>query len=191
MLKHSNYFLKGMTTNMANTRTLIKSGSGTSTGTTTTAVTANTITKTDATLVTLPTDPGYEYDVYISGYAQWIVANTTNTTGSGFISIGHNTYRTTCIQATVGLVTTVGYSGAGAVAGTAGVQTKESIPWTSASTEAETSALVKMRAGPGTAIVANMVLNNESTAAFASSANTGVFYFQYTYIGRKTITESF
>lgn len=180
---------------MANTRTLYKTGSGTVSGTTTAVITASTTSKVDVSLVTIPSDPSYEYELYVSGYATWIASSATSCGASGVVVLPNNFYRCS-LGANAGYYNPTVYVGASGAttASNTQTQTKDSNPFTSTSNIGETDTFSnshKIQVIPGQSVVLNLIFVNETVTALASAASTGPYYFQYMYIGRKTITESF
>ena len=178
---------------MATTQTKILTGSGTASGATSLVTTAGTLTKTAATLVTLPSTPGYEYEVTISGYATGRVDAGGTTESEFWLIVGpSNIYRMTLgINATGTTQILVGYNGSRS--SNVSTITKETIPAVNGWPDNEGKPLTTQctfSAAPGQAIIVDFVQANIGTGTL-SAVTAGVYYYQYSYIGRKTVTEAF
>lgn len=162
---------------MATTRTLIKSGDGNATA----ALVAGTVT--NVAVVTLPSDPGYEYDVSVS-----VMFKTAGTTLQASTLFGNYSVLTrvgTCVTGqiipsgaragTMDVVNTPASNISDLVLSTSGGSAN-----TSSAFNTGASSLMTVKYGPGAAVTVSI-----------NSAAADTYYLHYSYIGRKTITESF
>lgn len=149
---------------MPTTRTLLKTGDGNATA----ALVAGTVT--NVAVVTLPSDPGYEYDVSIS--IMFKAAGTTaayTTVNFGNFSVSSFGSTTAGYVYALGAATT--NSATGLIQSNASsVNIQTTVP----------DKIMKVQYGPGIAVTCSIVSSRDET-----------YYLHYSYIGRKTITESF
>ena len=149
---------------MATTRTLYKSGQGDSTA----ALVAGTVT--NVAVVTLPSDPGYEYDVSIS-----IMLKATGATVSAVALVGDQSFAlSVSAGGTGGIFPFPGYfSGATTPNGSATFA-----PASAGAPQFPT--VTTFKSGPGTAITVPILSNASDT-----------YYLHYNYVGRKVVTEDY
>lgn len=156
---------------MDTTRTLIKTGDGNATA----ALVAGTVT--NVAVVTLPSDPGYEYDVSISVSLK--LAGTGTVRAAALIGgISFPIYSATTLHAAGDTLSFPSLFSSATLFSSEVNSVGSSNSAQPASPDLQKVHTVKY--GPGAAVTCPIISNAADT-----------YYLHYSYIGRKTVTESF